>query len=140
MKRLIFIACLLLSFSASSLELILGGFSKHIGAKTYTTSKTTTGHRKLNNKHNLLALGHAYGKITYGISTFKNSYYTRSNSISCLYKLGRVSTGLAISTGYNDINRKYLKYQPSIVIKYDYKNVTFMSLGNALSVSFRLSI
>lgn len=138
MKRLIFISCLLLSFNASSLELVLGGFSKHIGPQKYQVNGES---KRFNDSHNLIAVGYDSKSYFYSAAKFKNSYYIDSYAVSILKRFKQIRYGVTVSTGYDKFDGDfYQKYQPSITIRYDYKNISFITLGSALSVSINVDM
>lgn len=135
-----YIAFMLMLFApvCNSLDIVFGGISKHIGPQKYRSKGSR---KRFNGKHNLIAIGVDYAGYSYSVAKFKNSYYIDSYAVSVLKRFKQIRYGLTIATGYDKFNKNdYQKYQPAITVRYDYKNLSFITLGNAASVSIKISL
>lgn len=133
--KAVILLLVLFSVPVSALELIVGGFSKHIGQSTYDYKG---GKKKYNSTHENIGLGLTFSRHYLSLSKYKNSFYAKSNAISYGYHYKGLYVGATASTGYKKFhaaNFGGLLIAPSI--KYDLGYLSITSFGNAIALSFR---
>lgn len=121
-----------------SVELILGGLSRHISGKTHTTHR---GVEKLNNNHKAIGVGYSINRNYVSLNKYTNSFNTNSLSASYAYKINSLHAGVTVSNGYHQhihTNMGRLMIFPSI--KYNFKYITIQSIATAVIVSFRVEL
>ena len=99
--KIITLLLVLCSGSVGAVDLIVGGFSHHIGPQTYKDhGKSVT----YNSKHNMKGLGLEYGDYYLSAINYTNSFYTESNAVSIQYKYKNVYIGVTVASGYDQWN------------------------------------
>lgn len=142
MKRLIFIACLLLSSGAHSVQLsaIYGGYSYHLDNQKYPHKYVYKPDVKYNNDHQVKAFEASHKRFSVTASSFINSYYQKSLGLSLHYKVKGLYIGVSVANGYKTHlnNSSEISYGPSI--RYDFKYLSIYTIGSAVVTSLKIPI
>lgn len=137
MKALLLIL-MIASGNASSIDLILGGVSRHLDGKTYLDGEVN---KKYNSNHKIKGVGFNHGEYYVSLINFDNSYYIDSYSVSVGKKYGPVYIGLSIADNYEKSGYYHYKgYLLAPSIKYDYGYFRLMGFATAVIGSFVFNI
>lgn len=136
--KLILLFLVLFSGSVSAVDLIVGGWSKHIGQQKYPHGPIKVTY---NANHAMIGLGVKVGGYYLSAFNYKNSFYTNSTAISAQYKIGSLHYGITIASGYDKwglSNVGHLSVSPSVSYKFKYGAVAAM--GAAIALIFSVPI